>query len=157
MNNLELERRLKDFPVRVTCADELPISIGKRPRTYFVNIDPCSPPGSHWSVFHFPRLEPPELFDSLCERAKTYNSRFEYVLANNGPGYLYTPDQIQPADSDTCGAYCIHFVRERYRHRSFRDVLKDFSREKLEENDGKVLKFIRGKKRIQRGHHGSSE
>jgi hypothetical protein len=93
----------------------------------------------------------------MGERAKTYNSRFEYVLANNGPGYLYTPDQIQPADSDTCGAYCIHFVRERYRHRSFRDVLKDFSREKLEENDGKVLKFIRGKKRIQRGHHGSSE
>jgi hypothetical protein len=157
MNNLELERRLKDFPVRVTCADELPISIGKRPRTYVVNTDPCSLPGSHWTVFHFPRLGPPEFFDSMGERAKTYNSRFEYVLANNGPGYLYTPDQIQPADSDTCGAYCIHFVRERYRHRSFRDVLKDFSREKLEENDGKVLKFIRGKKRIQRGHHGSSE
>jgi hypothetical protein len=53
------------------------------------------------ALFHFPRLEPPELFDSLCERAKTYNSRFEYVLANNGPGYLYTPDQIQPEDSDT--------------------------------------------------------
>jgi hypothetical protein len=127
MNNLELERRLKDFPVRVTCADELPISIGKRPRTYVVNIDQCSLPGSHWTVFHFPRLGPPEFFNSMGERAKTYNLRFEYVLANNGPGYLYTPYQIQPEDSNTCGAYCIHFVRERYRHRSFRDVLKDFS------------------------------
>jgi hypothetical protein len=90
----------------------------------------------------------------MGERAKTYNSRFEYVLANNGPGYLYWPGQIQPEDSDTCGAYCIHFVRERYPHRSFRDVLKNFSRE----NDRKVLKFIRGKKRIQwGGHHGSRE
>jgi hypothetical protein len=26
----------------------------------------------------------------MGERAKTYNSRFEYVLANNGPGYFYT-------------------------------------------------------------------
>ena len=147
MNNLELERRLKDFPVRVTCADELPILIGKRPRTYVVNTDPCSLPGSHWTVFHFPR--PPKCFDSMAERAKTYNSRFEYVLANNGLGYLCPPDQIQPEDSDTCGAYCVHFVRERYRHHSFRDVLKHFSREKLEENDRKELKFIRGKKRIQ--------
>jgi hypothetical protein len=86
MNNLELERRLKDFPVRVTCADELPISIGKKPRTYVVNTDPCSLPGSHWTVFHFPRLGPPEFFNSMGERAKTYNLRFEYVLANNGPG-----------------------------------------------------------------------
>jgi hypothetical protein len=104
MNNLELERRLKDFPVRVTCVDELPISIGKKPRTYVVNTDPCSVPGSHWIVFHFPRLGPPEFFNSMGERAKTYNSRFEYVLANNGPGYLYTPDKIQrktaiPAES----------------------------------------------------------
>ena len=94
----------------------------------------------------------------MGERAKTYNSRFEYVLANNGPGYHYTPDQIQPEDSDTCRAYCIHFIRGRYRHRSFRDVLKDVSREMLEESDRKVLKFIRGEKRIQRGgNHGSRE
>jgi hypothetical protein len=71
---------------------------------YVVNTDPCSLPGSHWTVFHFPRLGPPEFFDSMGERAKTYNSRFEYVLANNGPGYLYTPDKIQrktaiPAES----------------------------------------------------------
>ena len=85
----------------------------------------------------------------MGERAKTYNSRFECVLANNGPGYLYMPDQIQPEDSNICGAYSIYFARERYRHRSFRDVLKDFSIEKLEENDKKVVKFIRGKKRIQ--------
>jgi hypothetical protein len=43
----------------------------------------------------------------MGERAKTYNSHFEYVLANNGPGYLYTPDQIQPEDSDTCGATAV--------------------------------------------------
>lgn len=157
MNNLELERQLKDFPVRVTCADEMPISIGKWPRTY-VNTDPCSLPGSHWTMFHFLRLGPPEFSDSMGERAKTYNSCFEYVLANNGLGYLHTPDQIKLEDSDTCGAYCNHFGREGYRHHSFLNALKDCSREKLEENNRKVLKFIRGKKRIQRGgHHGSRE
>ena len=112
MNNIELEELLKGHPVKVTCVDELPVAIGRRPRTYVVNTDPCSVPGSHWIVFHFPRLGPPEFFNSMGERAKTYNSRFEYVLIANGPRYLYTPDRIQPKDSDTCGAYCIHFVRK---------------------------------------------
>jgi len=94
MNNLELERLLEGYPVRVTCADELSISIGRRPRTYVVNTDPCKRSGAHWNVFLFPKVDPVEFFDSLGNRPGTYDPRFEYVLANNGPGYLYTPDQI---------------------------------------------------------------
>ena len=96
MNNVELEELLKGYPVKVTCADELPVAIGRRPRTYVVNTDPCSQSGSHWIVFHFLGNGPCEFFDSLGRRPETYHRRFEYVLIANGPRYLYTPDRIQP-------------------------------------------------------------
>ena len=95
MNNVELEELLKGYPVKVTCADELPVAIGRRPRTYAVNTDPCSRSGSHWIVFHFPGNGPCEFFDSLGRRPETYHRRFEYVLIANGPRYLYTPNRIQ--------------------------------------------------------------
>jgi len=37
MNNLEIERLLKDYPVTVCCANELPATIKKRPQTFVVN------------------------------------------------------------------------------------------------------------------------
>lgn len=143
MNGLELENLLKEYPVRVCCADELPTTVRKRPGTFVANTDPCDRRGRHWVVFHFPKTGPPEFFDSLGETPETYHERFRNVLIANGPRYLYTPDRIQPDDSDTCGLYCIHFVRERYRGICFEGVLKDFSTRRLKENESKVIKFIR--------------
>lgn len=146
MNGLELENLLKEYPVRVCCADELPATIRKRPRTFVANTDPCDRGGRHWVVFHFPETGHEEFFDSLGETPDRYHERFRNMLIANGPRYLYTPDRIQPEDSDTCGLYCIHFVRARYRGISFEDILKDFSTRKLEENDRKVIEFIRTEK-----------
>lgn len=150
MNNSELEELLQDYPVQVICANELPVSIGKRPRTFIVNTDPCSRPGRHWTVFHFSTRGPAEFFDSLGNRPQTYEPRFEDVLVNNGPRYLYTSTGIQPNDSDTCGAYCVYFVRERYRPRSFRGIMKDFSVYDLNGNDRKVIRGVRRKETKQR-------
>lgn len=138
MNNRQVERALKNQHVEAICADEL--KRPDRPRTYVVNTDPCSRPGTHWTVCHFPARGPPEFFDSLGNRPQDYHRRFEEVL---GSTYLYTPDAIQPADSDTCGAYCIHFVRQRYRSRTFQEILNEFSTVDLKTNDRKVKNFIR--------------
>ena len=139
MNNREVERALRNHHVQAICADEL--IRPKRPKTYVVNTDPCSRPGTHWTVFHFPVKGPPEFFDSLGNRPEDYHRRFKEVL---GTTYLYTPDAIQPETSDTCGAYCIHFVRERYRSRTFQDILNAFSTLDLKDNDRRVTLFIRG-------------
>lgn len=138
MNNKEIERALKPLGIQAICADEL--MRPKKPKTYVVNTDPCSRPGTHWTVFHFPAKGPPEFFDSLGKPPGDYRRHFEEVL---GTSYLYTPDAIQPEDSDTCGAYCIHFVRERHRSRTFQEILNRFSTLDLKANDRKVKNFIR--------------
>ncbi|CAC5360231.1 unnamed protein product [Mytilus coruscus] len=145
MNKRGVERALKTHHVKAICADEL--IRPDRPETYVVNTDICARPGTHWTVFHFPEKGPPEFFDSLGHRPGDYRRRFERVL---GSTYLYTPDAIQPEDRDICGAFCIHFVRERHRSRSFQDILKDFSTEDLPNNDRKVKTFIRERPRPTR-------
>ena len=65
MTNLQTENCLKDYPVTVCCADELPAHVGARPRTFIVNTDTCDRGGSHRVAFHFPLVGPAEFSDSL--------------------------------------------------------------------------------------------
>lgn len=145
MNNLQLEERLVGYPVRVVCADSLPLKIYDRPQTFIVNTDICRGRGQHWVVFHFPERGPCEFFDSLGNPPMTYHRRFERVLIVNGPRYFYTPSQIQPNVSKTCGLYCIYFVQQRYQRKSFKTIVRQFSVDRLWENDKKIIdKTIRG-------------
>jgi hypothetical protein len=66
--------------------------------------------GSHWVAFHFPLVRLAELFDSLGNAPKTYHRRFA-----NGPQYYYCSSQIQPDDTDTCGLYCLYYLKQRHR------------------------------------------
>ena len=141
MNNVQLEDVLEDFPVTVCCADDLPASVEERPCSFVVNTDSCDQPGTHWVVFHFNTDGPAEFFDSLGQPPETYHKRFQNVLVVNGPNYVFTNYRIQPYDSDTCGLYCIYFIRQRYRGYSMEDVLKEFSKSDLEHNDRKIVRL----------------
>ena len=88
MNNYELESVLKDLPIKVCCAEELPAKVIKRPYSFVTNTDSCGRPGSHWVVFHFPEDGPCEFFDSLGVKPELYHSRFKNVLVTNGPSYF---------------------------------------------------------------------
>lgn len=57
------------------------------------------------------------------------DSRFLNVLLANGLTFLYTPDRLQPAETNTCGLYAIYFVVRLYRDVSVKDVLKVFGRQ----------------------------
>ncbi|VDI35595.1 Hypothetical predicted protein [Mytilus galloprovincialis] len=65
--------------------------------------------------------------------------RFRNVLIANGPQYRFSTTQVQPGSSDTCGLYCVHFVKMRYRNISMEDIVKDFSPSDLMSNDDKLL------------------
>jgi hypothetical protein len=45
MNNLELEAILKNLPVTVCCADDLPSSVIKIPHFYLTNTSKCQESG----------------------------------------------------------------------------------------------------------------
>ncbi|VDI40853.1 Hypothetical predicted protein [Mytilus galloprovincialis] len=139
MSDAELEEALEGLPVDVRCAEELPADISHRPMTYVVNTDTCDGPGKHWVAFHFPSTGPAEFFDSLGRSPEYYHRRFRNVLIANGPQYRFSTTQVQPGSSDTCGLYCVHFVKMRYRNISMEDIVKDFSPRDLMSNDDKLL------------------
>ncbi|VDI00131.1 Hypothetical predicted protein [Mytilus galloprovincialis] len=93
----------------------------------------------HWVAFHFPREGPVEFFDSLGRSPEYYLRRFRNVLIATGPQYRFSTTQVQPGSSDTCGLYCVHFVKMRYRNISMEDIVKDFSSRDLMSNDDKLL------------------
>ena len=142
MNNCELESILKDVPVTVCCANELPSRIKKRPHYFVTNTDNCDKPGTHWVVFYFPSKGSCEFFDSLGQTPERYHARFKNILVTNGSSYIFTLDAIQPMNSITCGLYCIYFVKNRYRNISFSNILSFFSTKALEMNDRKMNEYL---------------
>jgi hypothetical protein len=49
--------------------------------------------------------------------------RFRNVLIANGPQYKINTVRVQPEDGDTCGLYCVHFVKYRYRNFTLEDIV----------------------------------
>ena len=78
-------------------------------------------------AFHFPFNGPPEFFDSFGRAPETYHPRFRNVLIVNGPQYKFSRVQVQPEDGDSCGLYCVHFVKYRYKNFSMEDIVKELS------------------------------
>ena len=142
MNNLEIEYALREYGVKVTCADELPALMKRRPRWYVVNTDRCGNPGRHWTAFHFPRRGPAEFFDSLGNPPEHYHRRFKDVLMANGPRYLYLKNRLQALDSDACGQYCIYYVQQRSRGRTMKDICRDFRINRYVQNDALVSYYV---------------
>ena len=135
MNALQLRQALRDYPVTVCAADQL------RVRTdHFViaNTDTKEGPGLHWVTFYFPRDGPDELFDSLGQTPFSYDVGFERALQRP---YLMLTDAIQDPYSDLCGLYCIYYVMERFKRRSFRTLVTPFDISDRQQNDRYVYMY----------------
>ena len=109
------------------CADQLPARVQSQTQSFVVNTDSCDREGTHWVVFHFPKEGPAEFFDSLGRAPETYHPCFRSVLIANGPQYKFNTVRVHPEDDDTCGLYCVHFVKYRYRNFTLEDIEKEFS------------------------------
>ena len=130
MNGLEIvaildkDPRVKKMFGGVLAADELPFIIRKRPSVYVVNTDIKRLPGSHWTVFYFPKRGPAEFFDSLGQAPERYHKRFRIVLLRNGPAYVYNKLRVQPYYASTCGRYCIDYVKMRCHGVNMRQIVR---------------------------------
>jgi hypothetical protein len=101
MNNLELERLLEEYPVRVRAADQIRKQKGK---LVIANTDTSNGPGKHWVFFYFRRHEPFEFFYSLGQKPIDYSVGFETLLTNK---FWMVCEPIQVTKSNTCGLYCV--------------------------------------------------
>ena len=103
MTGKDVEDALSGLPVTVCCAEDLPRYVSDRRRRFVVNTDNCDQKGSHWVAFHFPASGPSEFVDSLERLSEKYQRYFRNVLI------------VHLDDSDTCGLYCIYYVKLRCR------------------------------------------
>ena len=78
-------------------------------------------------AFHFLKEGPAEIFNSFGRAPETYHRRYRNVLIANGPQYKFNTVRIQPEDGGTCGLYCVHFVKYRYRNFTLEDIMNEFS------------------------------
>lgn len=144
MNNFQLERFLKKYHVKVTCADELPIIFKKNKcRFWVVNTDRCGGRGIHWVTFYFPETGPAEFFDSFGKPPEYYHNRFKYILTINAPRYKYVCSTLQSDSSSSCGHYCIYYVLQRIKKRSMNNIILDFNVLNLHANDQLVSDFVK--------------
>lgn len=136
MNNFQILKQLKDYPVTVCSADQVRFTKGE-----FVisNTQTNDQPGEHWVTFYFPRDEPCEFVDSLVRLPEHYRVGFEKLLDKP---YYTSMDQIQDSKSDVCGLYCIYYVICRYGGTSMKDLLSIFDVSHKKKNDVLVTEKI---------------
>jgi hypothetical protein len=102
--------------------------------------DTCHRGGSHSVAFHFPLVGPAEFFYSLGNAPETYHRRFPNVLIVKGLQYYYCSSRIQADDTDTCGLYCLYYIKGRHRGMDLPDIVKDLSIVDLKGNEDKMLR-----------------
>ena len=133
MNNYQLERILRGYPVTVCAADQIRKGSG---RFVISNTDTSEGQGIHWVVFYFPRRGPYEFFDSLGNSPESYRVGFEKILDKK---YLMYNGQLQQSPSNVCGLYCAYYVMKRYKGNTMTDIIAEFDPRLKTLNDRSII------------------
>jgi hypothetical protein len=85
-----------------------------------VNLDKSSRPGSHWVAMHFPNEEEARYFDSYGQPPpmgpiRDFLRQFKKIE--------FHPFVIQSLISNVCAAYCIYFIHQCARGKSYESIL----------------------------------
>ena len=107
---------------------------------YIVNLNDSTQPGSHWVVIHVRRPpDPIEYFDSFG-----LNAPHEVVELSDtlGVNYIYNSTQYQDLKSVLCGYWCLYFVNESRKGKSFYDILKPFSHTNTQFNERLIVEYF---------------
>ena len=99
--------------------------IEAKPGYYIVNLNDSTQPGSHWVVINV--RAPPNLmeyFDSFG-----LNAPHEVVELSErmGVNYWYNSTQYQDLNSVLCGYWCLYFVNESRKGKSYYEIVRPFS------------------------------
>ena len=124
-------------------SDELKnVKISFYPTFIIINLDERRGRGTHWIAL---AIYQNHLYicDSLggVQPSKTFPQDFvNFLHVMTLERKLFITRQIQPLNSDTCGLYCITFIREMSRLNSFPEFIKLFSCN-FKQND-QLIKFL---------------
>lgn len=141
MNTSEIINQLKGYKdfIGVFPCDQLPPL--ERGQAIIVNTDPHNKPGEHWVAFHMTNLGHLEYFDSFGLPPLVPALR-KYINRSAHSKFTYSTIQLQHETGETCGNYCIAFVKFRLSDQPFVSLLAHFT-SSLTNNDQIVYSATR--------------
>lgn len=106
------------------------------------NLDPSSKPGSHWvAIFVTPRggrkKTVMEYFDSYGLPPLVN----DLLFAKNNYRVLYNKCRLQSYKTTTCGQFCIYFISQRLKNKSFAWILSELNSQ--DSPDEFVRKYVK--------------
>ena len=114
------------------------IDRGSKNLYYIVNLNDSTQPGSHWVVINVkPNII--EYFDSFGLNAPHEVVELSHTLGLN---YIYNSTQYQDLNSVLCGYWCLYFVNESQKGRSYYDILKPFSHTDTQFNERMIVDYF---------------
>lgn len=144
LNDLSMMFCTKNKNFIVAPADSLPKKTIKRPFYAIANTSKKSqPPGQHWIAFVFPKNNQNigYFFDSYgLAPINKYHYDF---LSRNCKKIIFNSTQFQSNTSNVCGLYCLAFIDNLCRGKSYSSFLQQFDRDNLEKNDFNIEKMYR--------------
>lgn len=133
MNTKEITERLSHLEcfAGTYAVDKLPYNVPKKPAAFVINTDPSTLPGQHWVAAIVLPNGKCEYFDSFG--FPPLNGEIYDFLTQYAPnGLSYNSRTLQSATSETCGKYCILFIKMRCNGHSFCDFITQFSKRTVE-------------------------
>ena len=107
---------------------------------YIVNLNDSTQPGSHWVVINVRAPPNPiEYFDSFG-----LNAPHEVVELSErmGLNYLYNSTQYQDLNSVLCGYWCLYFVNESRKGKSYYEIVRPFSHSDTQFNERLIIEYF---------------
>ena len=128
--------------VGVFPSDKLPKKSPKGPSAYIVNTDPHDKPGKHWLAIW--------VKDGVCEIMDSYGLPLKYYEATplekwtRQWKYIVTNGRaLQSIRSNSCGHYCLFYLKAKVRDASLQDFLNYFEENDYVSNDHKVGQMLK--------------
>lgn len=109
----------KKYFLGVYSSDKLPTRLLKYPYCFVANTDPHWLKGQHWISIWVSSPRSVEYFCSLGQKPnkpfQDYLDKFKKIQTND--------KQIQGANENTCGYFCIYFLMSRATGQSFSEIM----------------------------------
>ena len=124
--------------------DQIPHS-AENEHSYVINTDPMGLPGSHWCALVI-RGNNAYFFDSF---GRFYNNQsFPVIFRENlrkicfDKKVVFQNKVLQGFHSNTCGEYCVYFIKQMSKHVNFNTIFRDFT-QNLKANDKKIMSLYK--------------
>ena len=127
MDNYQIKRKVGNDPrfSGVFCPEELP-ELEKRPVGMIINLDKCGGEGTHWVTYWINKDGSGEFFDSF---GRPPNNRIiKNYISKTCKELTYSQTTLQHADAETCGMYCIFYLKHKLQNKSMNDILQHFTK-----------------------------